>query len=633
MNKKYNIVTPVNNLISKGLDAVFIECLDSIKNQSYDNIYHMVMYVASDDGTYEFLEELKKKYKIEIIEVPVSAPDNWKYTAMNYGLYLAEGEFIQFIQADSFLNSNEMVATAVKSMEEQSAGFAYSACWVMNKTGQRAENKIHLEEFFRGCAFALDVLVARLDLAQQVANFYTKVRWMGQYDYFISLFLSGCKGIEYQKNLLTIRHFGEPNTETPEEQEKNVAAARSEAAESISRIFLGFQGITQEQIDHMVHRGILPLKYINALLKDMHPLLAEKIVTLFNSYRHRLDPFLEYKKQGYDEIWIPLSGIGDALIFSAIAHELAKKKGHKILVAHKCPEIFENNPDVEATKIIYDSPETLEVKDIKKLEQMGFKLSYPTYWNSRPVVDHAEKFFFTYPKQHVIAQMAKRAGLDGEIALKPKLYLTEEEKAFGHFAPPGKKQVAIMSTAVSPRKQWPYYQELVDRLKADPDLYLVQVGAPEDNSLTGVDRHTNGTLSLRETAGVLYNSDLFVGQIGSLMHMACAVDCPAVIAYSSSEPDYVVRYIANINVHPVCPCLLSQTGKCDKNCDPCINENPYCCVKTIKVDDMMAAIYEQLKRGKLNLPVETVHVKAGPYKYSMKEYLRRYNAFFRLKNL
>ncbi len=633
MDKKYVIITPVKDLAKNGLDKFFVQLLDSVAKQTYSNISHIVVDASSDEETSLFLNQLAQKYKIQIEKVFVPNGSNWKYAAMNWGLYLAEGDFVQFVQADSFLNSPDMVKTVIEQMDENEALFSYATCWSMNKTGQRFEHKVNLEQFFRAVPFAFDSLVARLDFASATANFYTGVDYAGQYDYFISLFLSGKKAVEYTKNLLTVRCFGEPEVQNLDEQDKINELFKKEMKETISRIFLGFQGITEQQIQKMVDHASMPIKYINGLLRDMHPLLAEQIAKKFNEYPHRLDPFLEYKKQGYNEIIIPLFGIGDALIFSAIAHEMAEKLGHKVLVGHKHPELFENNPDVVATDIVYDSPETLNPTDIKKLEKMGFQLLFSTYWNSWPYPDNPEKYFFTYPKQPAIAQMAKRLGLSGKIELKPKLYLTDQEKAFGRFAPINKKQVAIMSTAVSARKQWPHYQELVNRLKQDPDLYLVQVGAPEDTTLTGVDKNTNGTTSLRETAGILYNSDVFVGQIGSLMHMSRAVDCPAVIAYSSSEPDYMVNYIANINVHPTRPCFLSQTGKCDKNCDPCVNEHPYCCSNTIKVEDMLTAIYEQLKKGKQNMPVETVTVKPGPYKYSIKEYLRRYNRFFHLKNL
>ena len=48
---------------------------------------------------------------------------------------------------------------------------------------------------------------------------------------------------------------------------------------------------------------------------------------------------------------------------------------------------------------------------------------------------------------------------------------------------------------------------------------------------------------------------------------------------------------------------------------------------------MIEGIREQLKRGKENLPVEVVEVKADPFEDSIREYLRRYNRIFRLDNL
>ena len=48
---------------------------------------------------------------------------------------------------------------------------------------------------------------------------------------------------------------------------------------------------------------------------------------------------------------------------------------------------------------------------------------------------------------------------------------------------------------------------------------------------------------------------------------------------------------------------------------------------------MIVAIREQIKKGKENLPVEVVNVKADPLKDSVNEYLRRHNRCFRLDNL
>ena len=236
------------------------------------------------------------------------------------------------------------------------------------------------------------------------------------------------------------------------------------------------------------------------------------------------------------------------------------------------------------------------------------------------------KFDHFYPDCHLIARVAALCGINGKIDLKPMIFLTDEEKKYGRFAPENKKQVAIMANAHENVKFWPYFQEVMDALK--DEYYFVQIGAPNDKKLNGVSKSLEGQLTLRQTASVLYNSDLFVGEIGGLMHMARAVDCPAVIAYSSIEPDYFVNYIANTNVHPKKPCTEFKKG-IRTSCNPCLNR--YICIRSVASKDVIQAIRDKLKSPKPNpLPVETVEVKSAFQLNSIQKFRERHADSFNL---
>lgn len=75
------------------------------------------------------------------------------------------------------------------------------------------------------------------------------------------------------------------------------------------------------------------------------------------------------------------------------------------------------------------------------------------------------------------------------------------------------------------------------------------MGNAKDPLLDGV-LDKRGCPSLREAASILYNSDLFVGGISGLMHLARFVGCPSVIVYSHAEPETLVHYLCNIDIHP-----------------------------------------------------------------------------------
>lgn len=181
-----------------------------------------------------------------------------------------------------------------------------------------------------------------------------------------------------------------------------------------------------------------------------------------------------------------------------------------------------------------------------------------------------------------------------------------------------------MSTAKEGQKQWEYFQEVVEILKAD--YTFVQIGAKSDKRLDGVAFQKAGELTLRQTASVLYNSDLFVGQIGGLMHLARAVDCPAVIAFSSAEPDYFSSYSGNKNVKSDFECKLPRQKGIFESCNHC--PNALRCTRDIPLDKMLAAIRASLVQENKEMTFETVPVKSNLLENSIQEHFLRYQALY-----
>jgi CDP-glycerol glycerophosphotransferase len=110
-----------------------------------------------------------------------------------------------------------------------------------------------------------------------------------------------------------------------------------------------------------------------------------------------------------------------------------------------------------------------------------------------------------------------------------------------------------------------------------------------------------GDLSLRQVASTLHNSDLFVGAIGGLMHLARAVDCPAVIALGA-EPLEFEYYAGNSYVFSETPCNICEEGKLDPHREACLND--YRCIRNISVEKMITAIREKLSASR-EFPLQT----------------------------
>jgi hypothetical protein len=278
------------------------------------------------------------------------------------------------------------------------------------------------------------------------------------------------------------------------------------------------------------------------------------------------------------------AGIGDDLLCTAMFRELCLRGQSNFWVTSKHPELYRYNKDVSVVV------PALSRYDIM-LKWFGTKAVYPWYTSYHPAFDRDDPM----PEQHLISIMCQKAGITGEITLRPYFVLSDEEARQGKRVP---RQVAIMSAGLDARhsmrnKNWMLegYQGVVTALKDRYDF--VQLGSRNDPPLEGA-LDLRGKTSLRETAAVLHGSLAFVGQVGLLMHLARAVDCRSVIVYGGRETPAQSGYPCNVNLYsPV-------------HCSPCwrLNTCPYdrMCLQQIGVSEVIDALEVQL--GRQGTPLE-----------------------------
>lgn len=312
------------------------------------------------------------------------------------------------------------------------------------------------------------------------------------------------------------------------------------------------------------------------------------------------------KALGYNDIYFSFSGLGDNLIFRSALEHYYRQTGQKLLVVVDYPAFFQ---DFEAAYILKDfnmgvlNPMAPLKNDELVVEGMSFKLHFLNGCAIRETEDG--HYFTAWANKHLIARLCERLGLSGSIIIDPVLPLTDEEKKFGRFFE--QNQIAIIANGIQKYKTWDLnkVQELVNRLK---DQYnFVQLGQKSDLKLENV-LDKRGVFSMREVAAVLHNSDLFVGGIGGLMHLARFVGCRSVISYSSGEPLALASYPCNINVLPDNPCFMCAENKLDPQHELCPFQ--YQCMN-VSVDKMVRGIEKALQMPK-KLACETVQLEPMP---------------------
>ena len=100
---KISIVTICYNAVDTIENTIL-----SVINQTYNDIEYIVIDGASTDGTMNIVN----KYRNRISKI-VSEPDKGIYDAMNKGIRLATGDWINFMNAGDIFTSNNVVANFV----------------------------------------------------------------------------------------------------------------------------------------------------------------------------------------------------------------------------------------------------------------------------------------------------------------------------------------------------------------------------------------------------------------------------------------------------------------------------------------------------------------------------------------
>jgi ADP-heptose:LPS heptosyltransferase len=273
-------------------------------------------------------------------------------------------------------------------------------------------------------------------------------------------------------------------------------------------------------------------------------------------------------------------GIGDDLLCTTVFRELKKRGSARIVVRSQYAALFQGNPDVDVVLR-------------KKIPMVAGLLVHG--------LNFLQLTYVVPLKEHFLASMCRTAGISGEVTLRPYLFLRPDELAAGRLFD---RQLVIQSaglgsTTPMKNKEWypERFQEVASRLQSRATL--IQLGTPLDPPLKGaVD--LRGKTGLREAAGILANSLVFVGQVGFLMHLARAVDCRSAIVYGGRETSDKTGYIANKNLVGATPCSPCwEENKCDYDRE---------CMKMISVEAVAGAALEQIDRHGSPLETEVVNL-------------------------
>ena len=97
MKPKISVIVPIYNV-----EEYLEKCLDSLVNQTLKDIEIILINDGSPDNSEEIVNKYLKKYKEKIIYH--KKENEGQGIARNYGINLAKGEFISFVDSDDYVD-------------------------------------------------------------------------------------------------------------------------------------------------------------------------------------------------------------------------------------------------------------------------------------------------------------------------------------------------------------------------------------------------------------------------------------------------------------------------------------------------------------------------------------------------
>jgi glycosyltransferase involved in cell wall biosynthesis len=176
------------------------ETIQSVINQTYDNVEYIIIDGGSTDGTLDII----KKY-VDRIDYWVSEKDEGIYDAMNKGIKLSNGRIIGLVNADDFIYENTLYNVST-SILENTVYYTYGTVHLMNNRGNIIGEKSSMKkndiQFLKydGMPFPHpSVFIDKNVYKKYIGLFNTKFRLSADYDFLLKLVESNLKSIELAK--------------------------------------------------------------------------------------------------------------------------------------------------------------------------------------------------------------------------------------------------------------------------------------------------------------------------------------------------------------------------------------------------------------------------------------------------
>lgn len=271
------IVTVTFNLVESGRVETFKQCMESVHQQTYKNIEHIIIDGASSDGTLDIIQEYVDKGRC----VCYSEADEGVWDALYKGQQRASGQFVNYMNTDDYFCNVNAVEIAVKSLMKENADWFFSEGLVLRSDGTSYPFPTSLYGVFSCMGILHQTMFVRTDILKGINPFQTN--YITRENYLMMILC--VNNIKHAYSNETLVCYREGGFSTGEYGDKNLSRTKDDFARYYYECIGRYWGISEAECRSMFVWQCFDqygLKYSYKLLKKLN------IDKLRSSFRRRL---------------------------------------------------------------------------------------------------------------------------------------------------------------------------------------------------------------------------------------------------------------------------------------------------------------------------------------------------------
>ena len=186
-------------------------CMDSVLNQTYENIEYIIVDGNSNDETLSIIKAKANKYKNIFW---ISEKDRGIYDALNKGINMANGDVIGFVHSDDFLANKNIIGKIVDVFKYKKVDGVYGNLHYVSADNIEAIVRNWKSQPFKGKLLkrgwmpAHPTLFLKREVYNLNGNFTLDYRISADYDFILRIFNKSSYRFFYLPETITKMRIG-----------------------------------------------------------------------------------------------------------------------------------------------------------------------------------------------------------------------------------------------------------------------------------------------------------------------------------------------------------------------------------------------------------------------------------------